>query len=83
MEKPEIPDGKLNNSHHSVWKASEIWTVVSGDAIFLLFLVCSADLDSHLWRVVTHAPRQIFQFYVYTQDFHPGGLCKWQGFLVK
>ena len=38
--------------HHSVWEASEIWAVILSDAIFLLFLVCSADLESTLWRVV-------------------------------
>ena len=26
-------------------KLQEIWDVISGDAIFLLFLICYADLD--------------------------------------
>ena len=34
-------------------------------------------MDSTLWRVVL-PPRQILQFYVYAQDFHPGGLWKWK-----
>ena len=52
------------------------WAVISGNAIFLPFLVCLTVLDSTLWRVVL-LPRQILQFYVYAQDFHPGGLHKW------
>ena len=43
--KPDIPDGKSNYSRHSVWEASEIWAVIWGDSIFLLFFVCSADLE--------------------------------------
>ena len=61
--KPDIPDGKSNGSRHSVWEASEIWAVILGDAIFLLFLVCSADLESTLWRVVL-PQHQILHFYV-------------------
>ena len=76
MEKPEIPAEKLNSSRHPVWKASENMDGGFRGWIFLLFLVCSADLDSHLWRVVP-PPSQILQFYVYTQDFHLGGLSKW------
>ena len=77
MEKPEIPAGKLNSSRNSIWESFRkygLW--FRAKQIFLLFLVCSADLDNHLWRVVP-PPSQILQFYVDTQDFHPGGLSKW------
>ena len=40
------------------------------DVIFLLFFVCSADLDMFV------AGRQILGFFVYAQKFHAGGLCK-------
>ena len=40
------------------------WAVISGNAIFLLFLVRLIVLDSTLWWVVL-LPRQILQFYVY------------------
>ena len=63
MKKPDISVGKPNGSRHSVWEASEIWAVILGDAIFLLFLVCSADLESTLWRVVL-PQHQILHFYV-------------------
>ena len=45
MGKPEIPVGKSHASHHSILEASEkIRAVICGDAIFLLFSACSADL---------------------------------------
>ena len=44
MGNPEILLGKSNGSRHTVRGAS---AVIRGDAIFLLFLVCSADLDIH------------------------------------
>ena len=37
-----IPFGKL----------SKIWAVILGNAVFLPFSVCSANLESTLWRVV-------------------------------
>ena len=44
LGKPKIPVGKSNGSRHSVWEASEKMAVFSDDVIFLLSLVCSADL---------------------------------------
>ena len=48
-----------------VWEAAEKMdcNLSRFGAIFLLFLVCSADLDSILWRVVLPPP-QILQYYV-------------------
>ena len=41
------------------------------DVIFLLFFVCSADLDMFV------AGRQSLEFFfVYAQKFHAGGFCK-------
>ena len=47
MRKPDISVGKLNDSRHSATlfgKLLKIWGVIRGNAIFLLFLVCSAEL---------------------------------------
>ena len=43
--KPEIP--VENQMVHAIpfGKPRKIWTVICGDAIFLLFSVCSADMD--------------------------------------
>ena len=43
LRKPEIPVGKSYGSRHSAWEASEE-AVFCDEVIFLLFLVCSADL---------------------------------------
>ena len=46
LETLEIPVGKSNSSPHSVpGKLPKIWAVVCDEVIFLLFVVCSADLD--------------------------------------
>ena len=46
IRKLEIPVGKPKVSCHFVWeKVQETWAVIWGNAVFLLFLVCSADLD--------------------------------------
>ena len=54
--------------------------VIWGDAIFPLFLDCSAGLDIlYLERVILSilGARQILYFcVVYAQDFHPAGLHK-------
>ena len=42
----EIPVGKSNGWRHSVpGKLQKIWAVVCDEVIFLVFVVCSADLD--------------------------------------
>ena len=60
-------------------KPQKMWAVTSGDAIFLLFLVCSVDLDIPCSTKVVLPPRQSLRCYVYAQDFHTGGLCEWTG----
>ena len=45
-----------------------------GDAIFLLFLVCSVDLDI-LCSGSFSRHVKFLSFYAYAQDFHPGGTC--------
>ena len=62
----EIPGGKSNGSAIPYGKVQKTWAVILGNTIFLLFLVCSADLDRTLWRVVL-PPRQ------YAQHFNLGG----------
>ena len=52
-------------------KLQKTWAVILGNATFLLFLVCSVNMGSTLWRVVL-PPRQILWFYVFAQDFPPG-----------
>ena len=44
-------------------RLQKTWAVILGDSIFLLFLVCSADLESNLWWVVL-PPHEILHFYV-------------------
>ena len=56
-ENPEIPGGESHGSRHSVWEGSENMGVILGNTIFLLFLVCSTDLDKTFRRVVL-LPRQ-------------------------
>ena len=46
MGNPQFLDGKSNGSRHSVWGTSENMGCDLRDAIFALFSVCSADLDS-------------------------------------
>ena len=64
---PAIPFGELQ----------KIWAVIWGDSIFFY----SFSLFSWFWYWHCDGqffpPRQISQFYVYAQDFHPGYLCKW------
>ena len=48
----------------------KIWSVVCDDVIFLLFLVCSADLDI-LCSGLSSYHAKFYSFYVYTQNFHP------------
>ena len=56
-------------------KLQKIWAVISVDAIFLLFLVCSAELDIPCSRTSSRHVKFYSFIYVYAQDF-PGGLCK-------
>ena len=66
--KPEDPVGKSHGSRYSVWDASE--------NIFLVILICSADLDEPFSGLFSHLVKFII-FYVYAQDFHcPGNFCK-------
>ena len=58
--------GKSNGSRHSVWG----WAVILGDGIFLLFLICSSDLNLHCR--VQSPTKSNFLVYVYAEDFHPG-----------
>ena len=58
-------------------KLQKIWAVICGDAIFLLFLVCSAELDIPCSRTFSRHVKFYSFIYVYAQDFHPRGLCKW------
>ena len=46
--------------------------MIEGDAIFLLFLVCSADLHIHVLLVGCSPPCLILHIYVYGQIFPPG-----------
>ena len=45
LGKSDISVGKSNDSPTLFWKLQKIWAVICGDAIFLRFSVCSADLD--------------------------------------
>ena len=47
----------------------KIWAVIWGDAIFLLFSVCSVDFDLLCSGSFSHHDK-FFQFYVYAQHFH-------------
>ena len=50
--------------------------MIWGEAIFVLFLVCSAALDI-LYIVVGRSPTTSnFIVLFNAQDFHPGDLCK-------
>ena len=60
MGKPEIADGKSNGSRHSVWEASGSMGYDSRRCNFLLFLVCSTDLDILCSGLIM-------------PNFHPGG----------
>ena len=81
MGNPEIHAGKTNGSGHSVWGASENMGYDLRDVIFPFFKICLADLDIYIYTLKQFVllPHQIFQVYVYAQDFHQGGLCitKW------
>ena len=57
-------------------KLQKICAVICGDAIFLLFLVCLAELDIPCSRTFSRHVKFYSFIYVYAQDF-PGGLCKW------
>ena len=43
---------------------------------FVLSSVCSADLDILCSGSFSHHIK-VIELCVYTEDFHPGGLCKW------
>ena len=43
---------------------------------FPAFLVCSADLGIIFSGSISHLV-EFEYFYVYAQDLHPAGLCKW------
>ena len=72
IEKPEIALGKSNGTRHSVLEPSEN---VGCDLQRYNF---SARFSLFSWfeQVVLPPARQILYFYVYAQEFHPGGLCK-------
>ena len=55
---------KLALFHFTIW----------GDAIFLLFLVCSVDLDILCGGSFSHHFKCL-SLYAYAKDFHPGGTC--------
>ena len=54
MKKTGNSGWKIKWFHRSVWKGSENMGMILGNTIFLLFLVCSADLDKTFRRVVSH-----------------------------
>ena len=64
MRKPKILFGKSNDLRYFVWRASETWAVISGDAIFLLLLVYLADFDIH-----QEHPTTIFGKYLFGRRF--------------
>ena len=64
----------VSGSETLATKASAIPFYDWGDAIFLLFLVCSVDLDILCSRSFSHHVK-FLSFYAYAQDFHPGGTC--------
>ena len=51
-------------------KLQEIWGVFSGDAIFLLFLICSADLDILCSGSFSHLVK--FCSFLFVHQFLPG-----------
>ena len=67
MRKPETPVGESNGSRYSVWEAIEN-TGCNMRQFYLSVLFSLFSLISSL------PPCQILLCYVYTQDFHPGGL---------
>ena len=53
----------------SLGKVQKILAAILGDAIFHVFLVCSANLDIFCGDLFSHRFK--------LQDFHAGSLCKW------
>ena len=77
-----MPGGKSNGSPHFVWEAPENMSCDLRRCNFVTLLSLFSGIGYSLQRVVL-PPRQILHFYVYAQDFHPGGLCKWQSLTVE
>ena len=84
MEKPEIPVGKPNGLCHFFWKASENvavkWghfsrssAVIGGDETFLLFSVCSTDLDILCGSLISHQVK--FYSFMFMQKISTQVVC--------
>ena len=54
-------------------KRQEIWAMIQDDAFFLLFLVCSADLDI----LCSGSIMSNFIILFSCTRFSPGWVCKW------
>ena len=72
MENPEIPVGKSNGTHHSIWSTSEILGSWSKWCIFIapfgIYSCCS-----YILHVIHLLLRQAKSFHIYAKNFHPGG----------
>ena len=64
-----------NGSGHFFGRFQKIWAVIWGDAIFLLFLVCYADMDTICSGSFSYHVR--FHCLMFVLKVWPGGLCKW------
>ena len=73
MEKPEIPVGKPNGLCHFFWKASENVGCDRRDETFLLFSVCSADLDILCGGLLTHQVK--FYSFMFMQKIFTNVVC--------
>ena len=59
----------------AIWfgKFQKIWAVICGDAIFLLFSVCSADLDILSSSSFSHLVK--FNSFMFMHKISPGWFC--------
>ena len=72
MGKPEIPIENQMVHANLFGKLHKIWAVICGNAIFLFFSVCLADLDV----LCSGSFSQLAKFYSF-KFVYPGGLYKW------
>ena len=71
MENPEIPVGKSNGTHHSIWNTSEIMELL---VKVMHFYYSFWDLQLIFLHFACYR--------IYAKNFHPGGLRKWLTFYV-
>ena len=75
MGKPEIPVEKSNGLRHFVWEPSENMGCDLRQCNFSSLFSLFSTFGYTLYCIV-FPPRQFLQFYVYAEDFYPGGLCR-------